>query len=194
MIILATEAALDWGKLVVEFFVALVAVFTCTGFWELKKAKFQAKREDKKEEKNYDAKFEELSHQLSGVIGTMGDISDDMQILKRDLAILQEANEATVQYRELRDKQDKDALEVQKAVIISLKGMLRERLLDNYNRCIAKGYYTREERETYGEMFRCYESEPFDGNGIMHQLQPIMQALPWTKEGAGKLNDPDSED
>ena len=184
---------MDWGRIIIEFIVALAAVFTCTGFWELMKAKFQAKREDKKEEKNYDAKFEELSKQMSGVVGTVGDISDDMQLVKQDLTVLQKANEATVKYREMRDKQDKDAMEAQKAVIVSLRGMLRERLLDNYKRCMEKGYYTREERETYGEMFRCYEDEPFDGNGIMHQLRPIMQALPWTKEEADRLKAEDNE-
>ena len=44
--VLATDAAqaIDWGKVIIEFIVALAAVFTCTGFWELKKAKFQRKK------------------------------------------------------------------------------------------------------------------------------------------------------
>ena len=61
MIIIATEAAqtMDWGRIILEFIVALAAVFTCTGFWELMKAKFQAKREDKKEGKiNINVKYD----------------------------------------------------------------------------------------------------------------------------------------
>lgn len=190
MVIIAAEA-IEWGKLIAEFFVALIAVFACTGFWELRKAKFLAKREDKKEEKNYDDHFDEISNQVTGLSGQFTELSDkfdflaeDMQELKKDIILLQKANEETVKYRELRDAQDKKALKAQEAVIESLKGLLRDRLLDVYKQCIAKGYYTKEERETYGELFTCYESEPFDGNGVMHQLRPIMQALPWTEEDA----------
>jgi len=200
MVIIAAEA-LDWGKLVVDFFVALLAFFACTGFWELRKTKFLAKREDKKEEKDYDSKLEHMSEQMTGISDQVTSLSDkfdfmaeDMQELKKDIILLQQANEETVKYRELRDAQDRKSLKAQEAVIESLKGLLRDRLLEVYKQCIAKGYYTKEERETYGELFTCYESEPFDGNGVMHQLRPIVQALPWTAEDAGKLNDTDSDD
>ena len=49
-----------------------------------------------------------------------------------------------------------------------------------------KGYYTKEEREVYGAMYECYVADPFNGNGVMHQLQPKMVALPWTEEEANK--------
>ena len=180
MIILSAEAtqAIDWGKVIIEFIVALAAVFTCTGFWELKKAKFQAKREDKKEEANYDKKFDKISEQLTSVSNKVDVLSDDVQDMKKDLALLQEANEATVKYRELRDSRDQEALEIQEAIIESIKGLMRDRLLDNYRRCMKKGYYTMEEREIYGKMFECYEKPPFRGNGVMHDLRPIMKALP----------------
>ena len=188
----ATDAAvqtLDWGKVIIEFIVALAAVFTCTGFWELRKAKFQAKREDKKEEKNYDVKLDKISEQVSEIskqsknqfiaVETKVDtLAEDVQEMKKDLVILQQANEATVKYRELRDSRDKEAIAVQEAFIESITGLMRDRLLDNYRRCMKKGYYTMEEREIYGKMFECYEKPPFRGNGVMHDLRPIMKALP----------------
>ena len=99
--------------------------------------------------------------------------------------LLQIASEETKKYRESRDQRDEANAEAQRAVIESLRAMIRDRLLDAYDKCMEKGYYTKEERETYGELFKCYESKPFDGNGVMHQLQPKMQSLPWTAEEAG---------
>lgn len=68
------------------------------------------------------------------------------------------------------------------AMISAQRDLMRERLLEAYYRCTAKGYYSREERETYGSLFERYESEPFNGDGVLHDLQPIMKELPWTKE------------
>ena len=181
----ATEATtVNWGAVILQALATAGLVFGGAGFWEFVKTRFIAKREDKKEESGIERKVDNLTKEFSIISTKIDDVSIDLRDIKKDVILLQKANIETVKYREIRDKQDKDAIEAQKAVIISLKGMLRERLLDNYKRCMEKGYYSKEERETYGEMFKCYESDPFDGNGIMHQLQPIMQALPWTKEGA----------
>ena len=188
MIILATEAATDWGAIAIQALITFGVVFGGAGFWEFIKTKYQAKREDKKEETNTEAKFDNLSNQMTALSSQFGNISDNLKEIKQDIILLQEANEATVKYRELRDKNDKEALKAQQAVIESLRGLLRDRLLEVYKQCISKGYYTKEERETYGELFNCYESEPFSGNGVMHQLRPIVQALPWTEEDARKLN------
>lgn len=175
----------DWTTIIVTAVVAIIGIFASTGFWEWKKAKLAAKREDKKEEKDYDDKLDkiteqvsEISTQVTAVEGKVDFLSEDMQDLKKDLILLQEANEATVKYRELRDSRDKEALEVQEAIIESITGLMRDRLLDNYRRCMKKGYYTMEEREIYGKMFECYEKPPFRGNGVMHDLRPIMKALP----------------
>ena len=170
--ILAAEVqGIDWGTIIVQSLITIATIVGGAGFWELRKAKFQAKREDKKEEADYGKKFDKISEQLTSV-------SNDVQDMKKDLALLQEANEATVKYRELRDSRDQEALEIQEAIIESITGLMRDRLLDNYRRCMKKGYYTMEEREIYGKMFECYEKPPFRGNGVMHDLRPIMKALP----------------
>lgn len=175
----------DWTTIIVQSIITLGLIFGGAGFWEWQKAKLAAKREDKKEEKNYDEKLDTLSDQVTevsttvtSVSGKVDVLSKDLQDLKKDLILLQEASEETAKYRELRDKKDKEALEVQSAIIESIKGLMRDRLLDNYRRCMKKGYYTMEEREIYGKMFECYESAPFRGNGVMHDLRPLIKALP----------------
>lgn len=70
----------------------------------------------------------------------------------------------------------------QDAMINAQRDLMKERLLENYKRCLAKGFYTRDEREVYEELFERYESEPFKGNGVIHDLHSLMRELPWDKE------------
>ena len=190
----AEVQAPDWTTIIVQSLITIATIIGGAGFWEWKKAKLAAKREDKKEEKDYDQKFDNLTKQMTHMNSTVDSVSADMQDVKHDIALLQQANEATVKYRELRDIRDKEAIEVQNAVIESITGLMRDRLLDNYRRCIKKGYYSMEEREIYGKMFDCYENPPFNGDGVMHDLRPLMKKLPLVAEDAGKLNDDDSDD
>lgn len=184
-IILAAESrTLDWVQIIVQSLITIGVVFGGAGFWEFLKTKFQAKREDQKAENASNDQINKMASQMNEMSTQMTTLTRDMKDLKHDLSLLQEANEATVRYREARDKHDKELAVVQHAIIQSLTGILRERLLENYNRCMEKGYYTKEEREVYGAMYQCYVADPFNGNGVMHQLQPIMQALPWTAQEA----------
>lgn len=178
------DALQSWIPVIVQGMITIGAIFGGAGFWAWKQNKDQAKRDSEEKKNGVDGKVDTLIEQNTKLTDKVDSMAEDMQEIKKDIIILQKANIETVRYREMRDKRDKEAIKAQEAVIVSLKGLLRERLLDNYNKCVAKGYYTKEERETYGEMFKCYESEPFDGNGVMHQLQPIMQKMPWTKEEA----------
>ena len=186
-----------WVPAIIQLLATVGAIFGGVGYWQWKQAKDQAKRDEAAKKNGSEGKIDKLTEQvteLSSKFDTKFDgVVKDLREIKSDVVLLQKANEETVKYRELRDANDKKAMIAQQAVIVSLKGLLRERLLDNYNKCMAKGYYTKEERETYGEMFKCYESEPFDGNGVMHQLQPIMQELPWTAEGAAQKNNKDKK-
>ena len=185
IVVLATEATqIDWGTIIVQSLITLGVVFGGAGFWSLRQAKFQAKREDKKEEKNYDTKFDTLSNQVTTLSTQITTVSEDIQGLKQDIALLQEANQITVEYRKSRDEQDRISSVERGAVIESLKAMSRDRLLDAYERCMAKGYYTIEERETYGKLYECYHGKPFEGNGVMQQLREKMLALPTTSEEA----------
>lgn len=109
-----------------------------------------------------------------------------LEDIKSQLAELKQDNIEALEYRKARELLEESRLAAQKeereAIITAQRDLMRERLLDVYYKCTAKGFYSKEERETYGALFDCYESKPFNGNGVLHDLQPIMKALPWTKE------------
>lgn len=109
----------------------------------------------------------------------------DLKDIKDQLAELKQDNIEALEYRKARELLEEKRLAAQQAerdaMITAQRDLMRERLLDVYYKCTAKGYYSKEERETYGALFECYESKPFDGNGVLHDLQPIMKELPWEK-------------
>ena len=72
-------------------------------------------------------------------------------------------------YRNEREKKEdaKDEL---------ILGMARVMLVENYNRCEEKGYYTMDEREVYGKLFEAYRIN--GGNGVIDQLAPKLRNLP----------------
>lgn len=177
--IVATKLSeIDWTSVLVQSVATIALIFGGAGFWEWRIKKFQAKREDKKEEKNYDDKFDQLSDQFTGLSSQMTGVVSDVQGIKQDMALLQEANRVTAEYRKDRDEQDKISATERAAVIESLKALIRDRLLDAYERCMEKGYYTVEERETYSKLYECYHGKPFEGNGVMGELQKKMLKLP----------------
>lgn len=190
-----TTDAVNLASIIIPSAIGVLGViFGGTGFWQWKQAKDEAKRLKKEKEDTNNSKIDILTENVSNLSSKFDGFTYDIKEIKEDIRVLQKANEETAKYREQRDQQDKvDSME-RKAIIESLCGMMRERLLDNYKRCMKKGYYTREEREIYGAMFECYEKEPFNGDGVMHDLRTVMKDLPWTAEEAGILNDEDSED
>ena len=54
--------------------------------------------------------------------------------------------------------------------------MARSQLLENYERCMEKGYYTVDEREVYHELYDAYHRD--GGNGIMDALAEKITKLP----------------
>ena len=166
----ATDAATSGGN---NLFALAAIVLGGTGFWKLFEIIFQAKREDKKENTVSAKEFKELS--------------DNIKDIKHDLELLQKANKATVEYREMRDKQDQANLIKQDAVIKALTGIMRDRLLETYERCMTKGYYTIDERDIYSKLYECYIHAPFDGNGTIKHLRDVIVELPTTKEEAEDL-------
>ena len=66
--------------------------------------------------------------------------------------------------------------EKEKAKDTMLLGMARSMLVENYNRCEEKGYYTTSEREVYGELYKAYKIN--GGNGVIEQLAPKLRVLP----------------
>lgn len=181
----AAKSAWDaWAPVATQLLGTAGLIFGGAEYWKWKQMKLQDKRDAESKKNGIESKVDTMTKDMKDLNSKFDDMANDMQELKKDLALLENANTETVKYREMRDKQDKEAAVVQKAIIQSLTGILRERLLENYNRCIEKGFYSKEEREVYGAMYKCYTEDPFNGNGVMHQLQPVMQALPWTEDTA----------
>ena len=93
----------------------------------------------------------------------------------------QDLKDIKAQLAELK-KDNAESHKYQDAMINAQRDLMRERLLDAYYRCMDQGYYSKEQRETYGALFERYTQSPFNGNGVIHDLQPIMKNLPWEKE------------
>ena len=125
------------------------------------------------------AVIQTLINKKSGKEKDLQDIKDQLSELKKD-------NLEALAYREERQLLEEQRLAAQKAeqeaIISAQRNLMRERLLDAYYRCTAKGYFSREERETYEELFSCYTQPPFNGNGVIHDLWDIMRELPWDKQ------------
>ena len=109
-----------------------------------------------------------------------------LEDIKSQLAELKQDNIESRAYREERELLEAQRLADQKAeqeaIIAAQRGLIKERLLENYKKCLTKGFYTRDEREVYEELFERYESAPFNGNGVIHDLHSLMRELPWEKE------------
>lgn len=52
----------------------------------------------------------------------------------------------------------------------------RTMLLNNYERCMDKGYYTLEEREVYSKLYKSYKDD--SGNGVIDAIAPRIRELP----------------
>lgn len=109
----------------------------------------------------------------------------DLKDIKDQLSELKQDNLEALEYRKEREALEESRLAAQKAerdaMITAQRDLIKERLLENYKKCIAKGFYTRDEREVYEALFERYESEPFNGNGVIHDLHDLMRELPWDK-------------
>lgn len=180
----ADPQAINWGTVLVQGLVTLGVVFGGAGFWDLIKTKFLTKHKEKQDKAELSTKFEQLSNQITGINTTVNGIARSMEALKDDVALLQEANKVTVEYRKSRDELDKIQSVERAAVIEALKGTMRSRLLDFFEKCKDKGYYTVEERDVYHPLYECYKAEPFYGNGVMDELHNRLVQLPLTKEEA----------
>lgn len=173
----------DFIPVIVQILVTAGVIFGGTGYWQYKQSKEQAKRDAESKENGVEKKVDTLTDVVTELTGKVDNLSDNLHDLKSDIELLQLANEETIKYRNARDSADKLALQERQAIIESLKGLIRERLLDVYSRCIKKGYYSKEEREVYKPLYECYTSDPFHGNGVMKDLHHIMVRLPMTLNG-----------
>lgn len=93
----------------------------------------------------------------------------------------QDLKDIKVQLAELK-KDNAESHKYQDAMISAQRDLIRERLLENYKKCLARGVYTRDEREVYEALFERYESAPFNGNGVIHDLHSLVRELPWSDQ------------
>ena len=73
-------------------------------------------------------------------------------------------------------KYRKEREQKEKAKDDLILGMARVMLIENYNRCEEKGYYTTDEREVYRKLFDAYQTN--GGDGVIDQLAPKLRNLP----------------
>ena len=76
-------------------------------------------------------------------------------------------------YRNEREKKEEAKDEL-------ILGMSRVMLMENFEKCEAKGYYTMADREVYGKLFTAYRAS--GGNGIIDELGKKLRAMPMHPE------------
>lgn len=72
-------------------------------------------------------------------------------------------------YREEREVKEKAKDDL-------ILGLARVTLLETYQRCEQKGYYSLEDREVYGKLFDAYVTS--GGDGVIDTLAPKIRVLP----------------
>lgn len=70
-------------------------------------------------------------------------------------------------------RMEEERREAEHAIVLAIA---RTMLLDNYEKCIAKGCYTVEEREVYGRLYTSYVSD--GGNGVIATVAERIRELP----------------
>ena len=63
--------------------------------------------------------------------------------------------------------------EAERDIILAIA---RTMLLNNYEKCMEKGYYSLEEREVYHKLYQSYRDD--NGNGVIEELAPRIRRLP----------------
>ena len=83
---------------------------------------------------------------------------------KRDMAREERAEEK---------QREQEQHEAERAMILAIA---RTMLLDNYEKCVSKGYYSVEEREVYSLLHKSYRDD--GGNGVIETIAERIRELP----------------
>lgn len=70
-------------------------------------------------------------------------------------------------------KQEREQREAEHEIILAIS---RTMLLNNYERCVDKGYYSVEEREIYSALYERYRKS--GGNGVLDTIAERIRKLP----------------
>lgn len=73
-------------------------------------------------------------------------------------------------------KAERTIIEQREAERTIILAMSRTMLLNNYEKCMEKGYYSIEEREVYHKLYKAYRED--SGNGVIEEIAPRIRALP----------------
>ena len=142
MIVAADLTFSDFVPVLVQFLLTVGAIFGGAGFWQWKMNKEQVKRDALSKETGTEKKIDLLSEQMALMDEKVDSVKADVAVLKDDLselkdtvALLDKANAVAEEYISSRNEQDQEIMIAQRAIVESLTGLLRDRLLDAYNKC-----------------------------------------------------------
>lgn len=79
------------------------------------------------------------------------------------------------------ERMAREQREAERTIILA---MSRTMLLNNYEKCVNKGFYSVEEREVYHKLYEAYKSD--GGNSVIDEIAPRIRRLP--------IEPPDYED
>ena len=75
-----------------------------------------------------------------------------------------------------RAESERNAAKQREAERVIILAMSRTMLLNNYEKCVDKGYYTLEEREVYHKLYDAYKDD--GGNSVIDEIAPRIRKLP----------------
>lgn len=78
--------------------------------------------------------------------------------------------------RAAQAESNRKAIEQREAERTIILAMSRTMLLDNYEKCMAKGCYTLEERDVYHKLYEAYKDD--GGNSVIDDIAPRIRKLP----------------
>lgn len=136
------------------------------------KAYHGAKSEDEdfhKEVKNLEAESKANADALARIDAALKNINSELKDIKCDVKVLKEGHQSTLDYR--KNREEKDGMRDRMSL-----GMARSMLIQNYERCVAKGIYTVDEQEVYHELYEAYVAA--GGNGVIKNIRDKIIELP----------------
>ena len=71
---------------------------------------------------------------------------------------------------------ERNAAKQREAERVIILAMSRTMLLNNYEKCVDKGYYSLEEREVYHKLYEAYKDD--GGNSVIDEIAPRIRRLP----------------
>ena len=73
-------------------------------------------------------------------------------------------------------EEERKAAKQRDAERVIILAMSRTMLLNNYEKCVDKGYYSLEEREVYHKLYEAYKDD--GGNSVIDEIAPRIRRLP----------------